>query len=640
MVIYGIDITNITDSVLNNVVIEDVLQDELKFTNAVMSKPGSATEVIENGTYDDSTRTISWKIDSIEPNQTLHLIAYTRIAGLKEDKIISNRAKAVTETGNEYLSNIISNHAAVPHIEITKDASVPNNEYIKEMEEFEYYIHIKNTGNENVSVSLEDIVPEGVMVKGYSYKIGDGEETSLETGNHNIHINELLKPNNVMDVTIRVQAYLLDDDVDELKITNKATVTANVFSEFESNEITHIIEKDPALHPEEPDNPDNPDPDEPDNPDPDEPDNPDPDEPDNPGDPDEPDNPDNPNPDEPDNPSIEKIYKITGEVWLDQDKNGQKDDYESGVPDVNVYLLNTDTNEYVEDENGNLILNTTGTDGSYRFENLSKGNYIVVFAYNTDDYGVTTYQKEGVSVDKNSDAIEREIDFNGVTQLRAVTDTISITDRSRASIDLGLTNRDQFDLSLDKNISQIVVTTGKTTQVYSGNGQKLNKIEIDRKKINGAVVRIDYAITIKNEGDVPGYAREIYDYLPSEFNFNEKQNIGWKLDDNKLINTSLQNVIIEPNSSQTIHLILTKNMDNDSTGTFINVAEIGDDYNEKGLEDYNSTIGNRQQGENDMSDVTLIIGVKTGRVVTYIGLGIVCIALLGVGIYIIRKKVL
>ena len=41
-----------------------------------------------------------------------------------------------------------------------------------------------------------------------------------------------------------------------------------------------------------------------------------------------------------------------------------------------------------------------------------------------------------------------------------------------------------------------------------------------------------------------------------------------------------------------------------------------------------------------MSDVTLIIGVKTGRVVTYIGLGIVCIALLGVGIYIIRKKVL
>ena len=81
-------------------------------------------------------------------------------------------------------------------------------------------------------------------------------------------------------------------------------------------------------------------------------------------------------------------------------------------------------------------------------------------------------------------------------------------------------------------------------------------------------------------------------------------------------------------------------MDNDSTGTFINVAEVGEDYNEKGLEDYNSTIGNRQQGENDMSDVTLIIGVKTGRVVTYIGLGIVCIALLGVGIYIIRKKVL
>ena len=201
-------------------------------------------------------------------------------------------------------------------------------------------------------------------------------------------------------------------------------------------------------------------------------------------------------------------------------------------------------------------------------------------------------------------------------------------------------NRDQFDLSLDKNINQIVVTTGKTTQAYSGNGQKLNKIEIDRKKLNGAVVQVDYIITIKNEGDVPGYAREIYDYLPSQFDFDEKQNSGWKINGNTLVNTSLQNVLIEPNSSQTVHLILTKNMDNDSTGTFINVAEIGEDYNEKGLEDYNSITANRQQGENDMSDVTLIIGVKTGRVVTYIGLGIVCVTLLGIGIYIIRKKVL
>ena len=639
MIIYGLDITNITDSTLNNVVVEDILQDELKYINAAMSKPDSSTEVINNGTYDDNTRTISWKLDSIEPNQKLHLIAYTKVEGLKEDKYISNRAKAITESGNEYLSNLVSNSASVPHLEITKDASVPNNEYIKEMEEFEYYIHINNTGSGVASLNLEDIVPDGVIVKGYSYKINNGDETFFETGNHNIYINELLQPNDFMDVNIKVQAYLLDDDVDELKITNKAILTANVFSEFESNEITHIIEKDPALHPEDPDEPDNPDPDEPDNPNPDEPDNPDPDEPDEPDNPD-PDEPDNPNPDEPDNPSIEKIYKITGEVWLDQDKNGQKDDYESGVPDVNVYLLNTDTNEYVEDENGTLILNTTGTDGSYRFENLPKGNYIVVFAYNTDDYGVTTYQKEGVGVDKNSDAIEREVEFNGITQLRAVTDTISITDRSRASIDLGLINRDQFDLSLDKNIKQIVVTTGKTTQAYSGNGQKLNKIEIDRKKLNGAVVQVDYIITIKNEGDVPGYAREIYDYLPSQFDFDEKQNSGWKINGNTLVNTSLQNVLIEPNSSQTVHLILTKNMDNDSTGTFINVAEIGEDYNEKGLEDYNSITANRQQGENDMSDVTLIIGVKTGRVVTYIGLGIVCVTLLGIGIYIIRKKVL
>ena len=73
---------------------------------------------------------------------------------------------------------------------------------------------------------------------------------------------------------------------------------------------------------------------------------------------------------------------------------------------------------------------------------------------------------------------------------------------------------------------------------------------------------------------------------------------------------------------------------------YTNTAEIAEVYNELGTNDVNSIPGNKVQGEDDLSKADLLISISTGREVMYIGLTISMIAIIAVGIYLIKKKVL
>ena len=97
-------------------------------------------------------------------------------------------------------------------------------------------------------------------------------------------------------------------------------------------------------------------------------------------------------------------------------------------------------------------------------------------------------------------------------------------------------------------------------------------------------------------------------------------------------NTSLANDEIAPNEESSVTLILTKTMSDSQTGTYTNTAELAETYNNRGVTDINSTAGNRQQGENDMSSADLIISISTGEVVMYVGLTLSLITIMAVGI--------
>ena len=110
---------------------------------------------------------------------------------------------------------------------------------------------------------------------------------------------------------------------------------------------------------------------------------------------------------------------------------------------------------------------TTDENGKYEFLNLDKGEYLVVFIYDTEKYSVTEFNAKGVEPSINSDVIEFEMEIEGSNKKVAVSDVLKIEDTDIRDIDIGLYIAEKFDLKLDKNISKITLTTPTIgTQVY------------------------------------------------------------------------------------------------------------------------------------------------------------------------------
>ena len=153
-----------------------------------------------------------------------------------------------------------------------------------------------------------------------------------------------------------------------------------------------------------------------------------------------------PNPGEDDTKTTKKII---GTVWIDSNKNGIKDDYEPKVQNVPVLLL---------DENGNIVTNSknevcvvwSGNDGTYIFSDIYKGNYTIVFLYESSKYSATIYRKDGIDESKNSDAIDKTVVYEGKSRIAGVTENILVKEENIYNIDFGLIEKAKFDLKLEK----------------------------------------------------------------------------------------------------------------------------------------------------------------------------------------------
>ena len=71
-----------------------------------------------------------------------------------------------------------------------------------------------------------------------------------------------------------------------------------------------------------------------------------------------------------------------------------------------------------------------------------------------------------------------------------------------------------------------------------------------------------------------------------------------------------------------------------------NVAEISKDENIYGTPDIDSTPDNKVPGEDDIDDAPVMLTIKTGQTVTYMGLAIAVIVMIGSGVILIKKYVL
>ena len=470
---------------------------------------------------------------------------------------------------------------------------------------YEYYERIMEEREASDGSTI--MVPVGISEKKTKTEsIKNTQESENGEKLPNVDIYSYVPYQKTINVTVETTAGYV---YEKTEVENSAVVQGDLIKTKTSNVIKHIIlpyDSNGGYGPSVPSEPT------------------DPDDPDNPNNPDNPDNPDNPN-----NPG-DTTYSISGISWNDVNGDGNRQDSEFLISGLQVMLVDMA-------DSGNVKATTTTNNGRYTFSNIEQGNYIVVFRYNTQMYLLTQYRASGVPETSNSDAIGQTITLNGDRVNVGVTDTINLTQDAN-NIDIGLINKNGYDLKLDKYITGVSVTTSSGTKQYSYDNTKLGRVEIRAKEINGAKVSVIYKIVVTNEGEGKVKVNEIYDYLPDGLTFSSSSNANWTADGNTLVNRSLMNQDLNPGESKEITLILTKTMNGEDTGTFTNAAEIGSTSAIEGMNDADSTPGNRNSSEDDYSEAQLIISVSTGLAM-YISVGAIILIIVILTILAIKFKI-
>ncbi len=611
---YILTVKNLSDKVLENVEVKVPIAE---FTNFKESDLIGSSEYSYEGIENNE---IKFKILSINPQQTIEILEGLSVDNFEESEHeISLDAVAKVDNGT-YYSNVIKKKAYNNKLNLTVDLKGNiESEEVQTGDIITYTATIKNESDEEVNITITDDLPKTLEIK-QIYMIKDGKRKIISNPEENyIYYETTVKSNEEIQ-------FVIDTMVDESKaegnneIKNNIEITGYNLN-LKSNEVTYKMKN---VENPEPDNPDNPKPDnpKPDNPKPDNPDNPQP----NP-------NPDTENPS--DNQEQEKSSSISGQVWLDENENGQKDTFEYGIKGMEVSLIEAESGNIATDKNENEISKiTTDETGEYTFNNLKDGKYVVIIAYDTQKYSITDYKKTGVDETINSDVIAKEL--SGYTI--ATTETIEVSENEVQNIDAGFIENKIFDLKLDKYITKVIVQNSKQTKTMQYDKTQLAKVELDSKQINNSTILVEYSIDITNEGELAGYANDIVDYIPNGYKINTEINKDWYTTNNgnTLHNTSLENEIINPGETKTLTLTLIKNMNENSTGTAINTAEIAKASNKQSIADKDSVPGNKATGEDDISSAELIVSIRTGAGII-IGIIILTIAVLLLIIFGIKK---
>ena len=458
-------------------------------------------------------------------------------------------------------------------IEATQTANI-DEEVVETGDKLNYTFKIKNTSECKDTITFKDTVPKGAVIKNVYYTKND-EQVKIEKVTNNMILAVIeIEPGEEIDLVV-------ETEIDESKtgseeITNYATISGELLpQEVKTSSITYKLKNN--IKPVKPNDPDD--------------------------------------PDDPDVPTIpgekDSKFTISGTAWIDANKDGIRDEKEKVLQGIKVSLANTEEG-FVKDSKGNKIESVTDAKGQYKFTEIPKGKYIVVFAYDNVKYRNTEYRAKAATEKTNSDIITSKIaQEDGIKY--GLTDTLEISKESLENIDAGFIENEIFDLSLNKSITKVTVQNSTGTQVKQYNKEQLAKLEIDSKTLAGSTVLVEYTIEVKNEGEIAGYANELVDYMPRDLTFNSEINKDWyKSTDGNLHSTALSKELIEPGQTVAVTLTLVKTMTEANTGLTSNKAEIAKSSNDYLIPDKDSKAGNTAQGEDDMSTAELIVSIRTG----------------------------
>ena len=362
-VIYIVDVLNSQENELNNVIVKSKLPEGMTFK-----------EANKNGKYNSDDRTITWNIEKLKAETLLLTVEFDKLPDGEYEKELPIKFTATCDENEEtFESNTVTAKVASEHLNLSQTSNISDG-YLSANEEITYTITVKNLGVVGATVTLTDIIPKELsLIKAY-YML-DGKEVSVTRKNGN-NVNFLLSLAEGETITVYVKAKAMEVP-ENVQVTNKISLSSKDIGEIEGNSITHtLIGKNgtggSGEHPGGTG--------------------------DNPG-------------------GLTGEYRLSGTAWVDNNKNGIREEGENLLTGLKVYLLNSNTRE---------ILSTaiTNDNGGYVFLNLTSGNYVVVFEYDTNKYELTTYQINGSDDSVNSDAINMELTLNGVSKKYGATNTI------------------------------------------------------------------------------------------------------------------------------------------------------------------------------------------------------------------------
>lgn len=593
----GLEVTRL--NLITNMSSQEITDEEIQGVDEVDSTVGEPVEITEddilaNGNSESNTELIEYKdeinIGSIEPGKNKVLSYDLKINSLQE----INFSVEATVGKDNYNSNLANDEIRKVDVSLSM-TSEPTDNYVKAGDIIKYKINIKNNGTQDINdLIIKDEIPSSLDVTKITF---DGEEVTELKGENNIEIicNLASQSNSIIEIETVVN--YSEGRTEAEAVTNTAYAEMLAEKIATTPEITYIIEanENQEGNTEEPGN----------------------------------------NTESDDIANGERI--ISGLAWFDENSNGQKDNGEKLLSGVKVRLFNTETNNLVKKEDGNILETVTNENGVYVLNHITDGKYIVIFDYDNSAYGLTKYKAEGVSETNNSDAIVKNLTIDGQEKEYASTDILDVDKNNISDINVGYVKLQTFDLKLEKFVTKIVIQDSSGSTVKEYNDETLARAELDAKRINGATVVIEYKIRISNVGEASGYVRSIVDYKANDLNFSSELNKDWYQKADGLYNESLANKEIKAGESKELKLTLTKDMTENNVGLINNTAEIEESYNELGLSDINSTPGNRVNGENDMGSADVLLGIRTGGIV-YIGMAIIGITALGIVAFIIIRK--
>lgn len=575
-----------------NIVATSKVPEGTKYVGAYLLVHGE--KVTEGVTYDSNTKTATWTVPVLEGEDEVSAILEVmtnEITDGSKEKTFKNTATVTcNETETKFTTNEVSNVIKLTSLEVTYSNSIGNAQ-ITDNDEVEYYITIKNTGGIVAKfVKITDYLPEEYRYLGATVLV-NGKETTSKNGGSRATVQLDIPDGETAKITLRMSVNSIRN-AEYKDVENKIEVECPAVGYFSEKTTKHTIKAtgNIAVNPEE---------------------------------------------------EQEERYNISGIAWLDENKNGKRDEDEKAFAGIELMLINSDNGKIVKDATGNDIKIRTDEQGNYIFRDIAKGNYMVVFLYDSKEYDVTEYKKAGLNEAENSNAITMKIQMNGQEITGAVSDKLSVYNTNIYNINIGLFVNQKFDLKLDKTITKISETSSKGTKEHTYKDVQLAKLDLNAKTIEGTTIVIEYKIKVTNEGAIAGYAKKIVDYLPKDMKFSAELNLDWYVgEDGNLYSTSLADVILEPGESQELTLLLTKTMNKENTGIVNNKAEIYESYNDLGKPDCDSTAGNNVGDEDDQSYADAIIGIKTGEAYLLIVITLLTLTIFGFGIYFINKKVL